>query len=541
LNSKIDYRSVLKNRTETDEIFYQPIICREERMTTPERKLMERVSALARPKEKVKPVDNRVVPKFIKQLEPFSTKEGSDIELSVEFTSTPASEVFWYKDGLQMESSIDFHIESTANKSLLRIREGFKSDSGTYQVKLFNELGVAQSKAYLTIIPAHLEDLTPKILLNLTNLTVNSGDPVKFQTQAKGDPAPILTWFKDDERLEITSRVKEFVEEGVHTLLIMEATASDSGCYECVAENDHGKSYTRAYLNVMGDKAGEAAPIEVRADGAKPLSSKYVQPALEVALVDQTVKEGSQVKFECVITHSLHADHAHVYWHKGDKLIKQSKYFNMQSNQTTHSLSILEAFPEDEGVYKCTVKNPAGQVSTSAFLKIEQTAQIPEFIKTINDTEVESDAPTEFSAEIKPNPLTNIEWSRDGVVIKENPNHHMEINPNGLVTLHIKETKVKDGGTYSCRAYNSAGSVNCTANLIVKSMLNNETTNEIINEIVKEPSNPTNEKKEEIVLNELVEEPSNNEIIEQVINEIVNETKDETKPPVPSAAVEVSE
>ena len=31
LNSKIDYRSVLKNRTETDEIFYQPIICREER------------------------------------------------------------------------------------------------------------------------------------------------------------------------------------------------------------------------------------------------------------------------------------------------------------------------------------------------------------------------------------------------------------------------------------------------------------------------------------------------------------------------------
>jgi hypothetical protein len=122
-------------------------------VTTPERKLMERVSALARPKEKVKPVDNRIPPKFTKQLEPFSTKEGSCIELLVEFTSTPASEVFWYKDGLQMESSVDFHIESTVNKSLLRIREGFKSDSGTYQVKLFNEVGTAQSKAYLTIIP----------------------------------------------------------------------------------------------------------------------------------------------------------------------------------------------------------------------------------------------------------------------------------------------------------------------------------------------------------------------------------------------------
>lgn len=103
----------------------------------------------------------------------------------------------------------------------------------------------------------------------------------------------------------------------------------------------------------------------------------------------------------------------------------------------------------------------------------------------------------------------------------------MEINPNGQVTLKIKETKVKDGGTYTCRAYNSAGSVNCTANLIVKSMLNNETTNEIINEIVKEPSNPSNEK--------------NEEIIKEIVNEPTIENNDETKPPVPSAAVEVSE
>jgi hypothetical protein len=35
-------------------------------------------------------------------------------------------------------------------------------------------------------------------------------------------------------------------------------------------------------------------------------------------------------------------------------------------------LHILEAFPEDEGQYKCLVVNPAGQTSTSAFLKIER-------------------------------------------------------------------------------------------------------------------------------------------------------------------------
>lgn len=150
--------------------------------------------------------------------------------------------------------------------------------------------------------------MTPKILLELANLTVNSGDPVKFQTQAKGDPAPILTWFKDDEPLEMSTRVKEFVEENVHTLLIMESLAADSGCYECVAENAHGKTYTRAYLNVIGDKPAEEKQGEQQQQhtGVKsvPLSSRYTQPAIEVPLADQVVKEGASAKFECTIAHS---------------------------------------------------------------------------------------------------------------------------------------------------------------------------------------------------------------------------------------------
>ncbi len=61
-----------------------------------------------------------------------------------------------------------------------------------------------------------------------------------------------------------------------------------------------------------------------------------------------------------------------VTWFKEDKPIKQSKYFNMQSLGNKQILHILEAFPEDEGVYKCLVVNPAGQTNTSGFLKIER-------------------------------------------------------------------------------------------------------------------------------------------------------------------------
>lgn len=261
----------------------------------------------AKPATKV--VDPRFLPVFKKQLEPTKVKESTSIVLAVEFEGIPAPEVFWYKDGFQMQSSNDFFIDSTQKKSSLKIREGFKSDSGMYQVKLFNEMGSNQSRAYLTVVPANLSDLTPTITLNLKDVTCNAGDPVKFQGQAIGNPAPQITWFKDDEKLEMTPRIKEFQEDNTYTCLLVETTAADSGLYEMVAENAHGKVYTRAYLTVLGDAVvEEPQPIEVRVDEnnvrSVPVSSKFVQPAIVMPIKDQTVNEGSPAKFECDVNQS---------------------------------------------------------------------------------------------------------------------------------------------------------------------------------------------------------------------------------------------
>jgi hypothetical protein len=279
------------------------------KVTAEERKVLDRLPLLKAPAKHAKALDTRFGPQFAKQLEPMHVKEGIVVTLSVEFTSNPDSDVIWYKDGFLMQSSEDFHIETTNVSSSLRIREAFKSDSGMYQVKAFNEVGVAQSRAYLTVTPNELNELTPRIILDLKSVKVNSGEPVKFQSQVRGEPAPLVTWFKDDERVEMTHRVKEFREDDTYTLLIMESMAMDSGCYECVAENGHGKVYTRAYLTVIGDKADpnqQPVPVKLNENNVRllPLSSKYNQPVIEAPLRDQVAKEGSSVKFESVITHS---------------------------------------------------------------------------------------------------------------------------------------------------------------------------------------------------------------------------------------------
>lgn len=63
-----------------------------------------------------------------------------------------------------------------------------------------------------------------------------------------------------------------------------------------------------------------------------------------------------------------------ITWYKGDSVIKQSRYFRMENDRDTFSLKISEAFPEDEGVYKCIAMNSQGSITTKANLKVTETA-----------------------------------------------------------------------------------------------------------------------------------------------------------------------
>jgi hypothetical protein len=60
-----------------------------------------------------------------------------------------------------------------------------------------------------------------------------------------------------------------------------------------------------------------------------------------------------------------------VSWYRNNQLVKPSKYFQMSSTtEGLHTLSIMEAFPEDTGTYKCVARNKAGEVFCLTFLKV---------------------------------------------------------------------------------------------------------------------------------------------------------------------------
>ncbi len=101
---------------------------------------------------------------------------------------------------------------------------------------------------------AQTANLAPKFTLDLESVTVKSGESVKFKAQAKGEPAPNLFWLKNDNKLEMTERITESIENNTNVLSISNVTLADVGCYECLAVNQHGKQYSKGFLNLIIEK-----------------------------------------------------------------------------------------------------------------------------------------------------------------------------------------------------------------------------------------------------------------------------------------------
>ncbi|KAM6295719.1 cell adhesion molecule-related/down-regulated by oncogenes [Aegotheles albertisi] len=133
------------------------------------------------------------------------------------------------------------------------------SDSGNYSCVVGSEAGAVKYVNYsLTVLePASISK-------GLRDETVAAGATVHFWCEARGNPAPTLTWLRNAAPLRPSPR---------HLLLgnrlrIRGVTQGDSGVYQCVVDNGLGFGQSTGTLRVQpapgetGTKAEEMAPVE---------------------------------------------------------------------------------------------------------------------------------------------------------------------------------------------------------------------------------------------------------------------------------------
>ncbi|XP_077436073.1 SPEG neighbor protein-like [Vanacampus margaritifer] len=90
-------------------------------------------------------------PSFLQRLQSSTVRQGSQVKLGIRVTGIPPPTVAFYREGAEIQSSVDFTIVRDGDAYSLLIAEAFPEDSGTYSVMASNSSGRATSSAELLV------------------------------------------------------------------------------------------------------------------------------------------------------------------------------------------------------------------------------------------------------------------------------------------------------------------------------------------------------------------------------------------------------
>lgn len=363
------------------------------------------------------PVKPSKAPFFTKKIQPCRAFEQEQARFEVEFDGDPLPTIKWYREDFPIQNSKDFQIHTFSTKSVLIIRQVFLEDSAVFAAVAENRGGTAKCSANLVVEERRRQGrggkIPPSFITTIQNTNVNAGQLVRFDARISGTKPLDVYWLKNDKKITPDIRYKTLEEDNTYTLLIIEAYPEDTGKYECVAINSAGEARCDAecYVQVQTTPKSPGKPTTPGVEKA---------PTIIEPLKDQTIKEGQSVAFKCKITGKPTPT---IKWQKGEKVIKPSKYFQMQKEGDTCTLKISEAFPEDEGIYKCIAINAAGNVNTVANLKVlaPDTQDTLPVLTPMKDVVVYEGAPAQFKTTVASKIKPTIQWFREGDLIPESP------------------------------------------------------------------------------------------------------------------------
>ncbi|KAM6268961.1 obscurin-like protein 1 [Porphyrio hochstetteri] len=226
--------------------------------------------------------------------------------------SRPGTEVKWFKDEQELRPGPNCRIYSAGRRRVLQLSRCELADAGTYTCNA----GDCRASATL-----HVQERQVSIVQDLQDAEVREGDNAVFTCEAshadvKGE------WFRDGEKIKVSSTVKIRQEGTRHFLLLCGVRPEDAGLIRFAA----GMAVSEASLRV------EALPIRI----VKPLR-------------DKTVLARHKATLECTVSHAR----GRVRWLRGDTEIFTGDKYEICNLDCYRTLIIHHVGPEDEDSYTC--------------------------------------------------------------------------------------------------------------------------------------------------------------------------------------------
>ncbi|XP_070569690.1 myosin light chain kinase, smooth muscle-like isoform X2 [Ptychodera flava] len=452
--------------------------------------------SFAKTQQPAKPRILNKPPEFI--LRPRRTLMATETK-SAKFSCTvegkPIPEVSWKFEGQQLRDSGRYEIYEENGVHFLEINDLAVSDAGVYTCTINNSEGTERATSTLTVIekePSIPEGHEPpKFLRKIKEFEVIEGSAARFECQITGTPEPEVTWFKNGTKLADGKHFKvDSDDSGVCTLTIAEVDADDDGNYSITAKNNLGSVTCSADLIVeltsdeeeeqkqqqkpksLEAEVKKTVSVSTKTEPPKPASKVTTsqlsdkKPEFTLKPKPQTITAMGVAKFTCTVSGTPKPT---VQWEKDGKVLKDEGRFEIYEERGVHILEIFDAEVSDSGQYKATATNAAGKVMTSVSLTVEgkkTRTEAPKFIRKSKDLTIQDGDEAMFECEVSGIPTPEIQWLLDGKPIRDGDIY--EISFNGKVAkLVLPEAFPEDEGDYTCKAFNSAGQISCTSELLV--------------------------------------------------------------------------
>uniref|UniRef100_A0A3Q3K3Y4 Hemicentin 1 n=1 Tax=Monopterus albus TaxID=43700 RepID=A0A3Q3K3Y4_MONAL len=348
---------------------------------------------------------------------------NNPISLYCETNAVPPPTLTWYKDE-QLLTSTD-KVLILPGGQVLQIPRAQAEDAGRYTCVAVNEAGEDSIQYEVRVLlPPTIRGMDsdlPDEVMVLVNKTT------QLECHVDGNPAPKITWFKDNQQIIYDGQYK--VLSNGRMLQVLTAQVSDTGRYVCVADSVAGSAEKSFNLNV------------------------HVPPTIiGLSHENVTVVVNNFVSVSCEASGFPPPT---LSWLNDKGPIQGNPNALIMPGGRT--LQILKAKVSDGGKYTCVAMNTAGEAYKHIYLSVfvppsirDSSGDSPVVVNVLVGKAVT------LECESNAVPPPTITWYRNSRVVSESAN--LLILAEGQM-LQIKRSEVSDTGQYVCKASNVAGQV----------------------------------------------------------------------------------
>lgn len=234
-------------------------------------------------------------------------------------------------------------------------------------------------------------------------------------------PEAVVQFFKNGQ---LVSNVNI---TGSQTLVIENAKVSDSGEYDCTANNDMTTETYRSNFKTVLEVHDERTKLD-------PYFVKQPKPVY-------TVLRGKNVTLEC---YGVGYPVPNVTWTKLGRTLPTSSHY------TSTGLNIVDVKSSDRGEYDCVWSSGSRSISSAIILKV---VEVPRVLKPPKAATFSEGGELELSCSSTGDPPPSLEWLINGEPLTRSENVQIKRN-----TLFISPVEKKHAGIVQCVASNDYGS-----------------------------------------------------------------------------------